>query len=132
MNTDNNLEQRSRELFDNSVANLDARTRSRLNQARQAALQAAGAKSTHTRFGARWLMPVGSAAALMLVVLTSVQVMRPGRDTLTNGSAVANTVDDVEILTSSDELEMLQNVDFYAWLDTQDDEATASESSEAG
>jgi len=113
------LEQRSRELFDDSVASLDARTRSRLNQARQAALEAARG---HAASGsARWLLPVGSAAALVLVVLTSLQFMRSGNDAQVNDEpgTIASTVDDLEILTSTDELEMLKDVDFYAWLETQ-------------
>ncbi len=127
------LQQRSRELFDTSVANQDARTRSRLNQARQAALDVARGSATATPM--RWLVPVGSAAALGLVVLTSVQFMRSGNETpvMEQPNAVASTVDDLEILTSSDELEMLQDVDFYAWLETQQEGAVGgANTSEAG
>ena len=124
------LEQRSRELFDEQVANLDGRTRSRLNQARQAALEASRGSSVP---GARWLVPAGSAAAVALVALTTVQWMRnPGveSDTQVIAESVtpATAVDDLEILTSSDSLDMLKDMDFYAWLETQD----ARSSGEAG
>ena len=125
---DSALERRSREGFDERVANLDGRTRSRLNQARQAALAAArGQAGSHMArspafLSSRWWLPVGSAAALALVSLSTVQLMRANRDDASSAPvAVASTVDDVEILTSNDELDMLQNVDFYAWLDTQQD-----------
>ncbi len=127
------LEQLSRELFDASVANLDARTRSRLNQARQAALDAARGPAAVSPV--RWLVPVGSAAALGLVVLTSAQFMRASNEApvAEEANVVASTVDDLEILTSSDELEMLQDVEFYAWLETQPEAASGrSDASEAG
>lgn len=134
---DSVVEQRSRELFDERVANLDGRTRSRLNQARQAALAAARGESRSSVLSSRWLLPVGSAAALALVTLSTVQIMNANRDEAPSVPvAVAGTVDDVEILTSSEELDMLQNMDFYAWLDTQQDglpDAVDSEhTSEAG
>lgn len=127
--SDSPMEQRSRELFDETVANLDARTRSRLNQARHAALDAARGQPVASPV--RWLLPVGSAAAVAMVALTTVQIMRPGAEApVVVESATLASVDDFEILTSSDELEMLQDVDFYAWLETQDSEAGAT--SEAG
>jgi hypothetical protein len=138
--------QRSRELFDQQVANLDAGACSRLNQARQAALDAARGKAgaNATAWGPRWLLPVGSVAALALVAVTAVQLMRPDAsqpplelaysagNTLA-GSAVASNVDDVEILTADADLELLQNMDFYAWVETQPEAASAgSNASEAG
>lgn len=58
MNTPDPLEERSRELFDNSVERLDARTRSRLNQVRQRALAEINKGSTR-RY---WLgVPLGAS-----------------------------------------------------------------------
>ncbi|MGE3530203.1 MAG: hypothetical protein AB7I12_00255 [Steroidobacteraceae bacterium] len=117
---DSALAKRSRELFNEQVANLDARTRSRLNQARQTALDAVRGES-HA-FGVRWLVPAGGVAALVLAGLFSVQFIGSGDEPLPDASmTVASTVADVEIIASGDELEMLQNVDFYAWLETQSD-----------
>lgn len=133
------VEQRSRELFDEQVTNLDAHTRSRLNRARQAALAATTTGEARSPvWNSRWLLPVGSAAAVTLVALSAVQLMRTDREVAPSSEqVVASTVDDVEILTSSEELDMLQNVDFYAWLDTQQEGQPASvetehTSSEAG
>ena len=127
---DTALEQRARELFNNQVDSINARTRSQLNRARQAALAAASGESRQRIAGPRWLLPVGSAAALALIAVSSVQLMRGEHATeavpAATSLAATGTVDDVEILTSSDELDMLQNVDFYAWLDTQPDGLAAS------
>ena len=63
------FERNARVLLEQSLSRIDGRTRSRLNQARQAALEAAGARRT-----AWWrsltLMPtVGAAAAALLVAV---------------------------------------------------------------
>lgn len=133
------LLQRSRELFDEQVAHQDARTRSRLNQARQAALEAARQQhATGHGLSARWLIPVGSATALALVVVTSVQVMntnadRPAAELIASSADGndASNVNDVDILASDADLELLQNMEFYAWLETQSPTGEAI-SSEAG
>lgn len=116
------VEQRARELFNAQVANQDAHTRSRLNQARQAALAAArgNSRSLPYSLGGRWMLPVGSIAALALVTLSALQFMKPASETTEIAASTVATVDDVEILTSSDELEMLQDMEFYAWLETQE------------
>jgi hypothetical protein len=121
------VETRSREVFDDSVTNLDARTRSRLNEARHAALDAARAPQN---FSMRWLLPVGSAAALALIVVVAVQMTRTPSAVITS----AATVEDIEIMTSPDSLELIEDADFYASLDSGDDAtpAAGTDSSERG
>lgn len=104
------LEQRSRELFEDSVERLDARTRSRLNQARQAALNEMKKGATR-RY---WLgVPLGglAAAALVAVVLISGRTSPPPQPD--NGSLL---LDDFDIVADTDSIEMLQDVEFYSWL----------------
>lgn len=114
------LEQRSRKLFDDSVANLDAHTRSRLNQARQTALQTAQHQTSWGQLSPtmrRWVS-IGSMAALALVAVVSWQFMRGDttRDVQANGG-----MEDMEIVASANELDLLQNdVEFYDWFDSQD------------
>ncbi|MFI4889876.1 MAG: hypothetical protein ACHQIL_05030 [Steroidobacterales bacterium] len=113
------LEQRSRQLFDESVGNVDMRVRSRLNQARHAALEAAA------RPRARFLgMPFAtSAAGLCAVALLGVAIwigvpsaFRP----MTAGETPAS-FEDLDIVAAAEEspgetLEMLQDdADFYDW-----------------
>jgi hypothetical protein len=104
------LEQRSRELFEDSVSRLDARTRSRLNQARQQALNELN-KGTTRRY---WLAaPLGGLAVAALIAV----VMMTGRETLpARQDATALPLDDFDIVADADSLELLQDVEFYSWL----------------
>jgi hypothetical protein len=113
------LEQRSRALFRDSVERIDMRTRSRLTQARHAALDAAERARPRAWF---MRMPVltsaaGVAAALALGVSLWVHapVVHHGAT-----STDASNFEDLDIVASSDNsqdnVEMLQNdLDFYSW-----------------
>lgn len=117
---DEELEQRSRELFADSIERLDARTRSRLNQARQKALTELN-KSSSRRY---WLgAPLGglAVAALMALFILS------GRETAAPQlEAGALPLDDFDIVADVDSFEMIQDVEFYSWLA---DNAAAGDSS---
>ena len=118
------LEERSRALFRESVENVDMRVRSRLTQARHAALAAAQRSSRRS-----WLMrmPVwGSAAGVTAAAVLGVALWF-GSPLGQHGAAASDgqsTFEDLDIVASSDEgsggdsLEMLQDdIDFYAWAD---------------
>jgi hypothetical protein len=97
VNTPDPLEERSRQLFDESVERLDARTRSRLNQARQRALAE---------------MNKGSARRYLILI-------RPGGEAPSpdNGGVL---LDDFDIVADADNFELIQDVEFYSWLADQD------------
>jgi hypothetical protein len=98
------LEERTRALFEHSVADLDARTRSRLTQARYAALEELRWRRPRP---ARWLLaPSGGllAAAILAVFLGG----RPGSDPA--------VFEDLDVVTGPEDIELLQDVEFYAWL----------------
>jgi len=104
------LAQRARRLFDESVQGLDAGTRSRLNRARQAAL--AGAKA-HAGFRplSPWVPATGVAAAA--VIALAVWSGKPQLE-----EPVPSAMDaDFEILLDADSLEMLEDLEFYSWLE---------------
>jgi hypothetical protein len=104
------FERRSRALFEASVERLDARTRSRLNQARHVALDELK-KGSARRY---WVgLPLGglAAAALVAVILVSWRGQAP-----TQLEAAAMPLDDVDIVADSDNIELLQDVEFYSWL----------------
>ena len=121
--TQDSLEERSRALFHDSVEDLDFALRSRLTQARHAAIEAAatGRRSWFSRFG--MLTPVAgvTAAAILgaFLWLGSPVSQRPA--TLADGAA--STLEDLEIVASAEEgggdaLDMLQDdIDFYDWAD---------------
>jgi len=100
-------------VLDQSAEALDAATVSRLNQARRAALARRPARQ-------HWFLPAGlaSACVLLLAVLTW-HAYRPG----TSDDAIfpkAATSGDIELVSSDDSLEFYQDLEFYAWLDAQD------------
>lgn len=118
VNTPDPLEERSRELFDDSVERLDARTRSRLNQARQQAL--AEIKKGSTR--RYWLAaPLGGLAAAALIALI---MIRAGGEApqprIENGSLL---LDDFDIVADADSFELIQDVEFYSWLADQSNDS---------
>ncbi len=99
---------KAKQLFDDSVDGLDAETLSRLNRNRQAALESAtGSRSAWVT----WAPASGLAAAAVLavVVMQSPQQIEapPGGD-----------VTDFEILMSEDSLEMLEELEFFDWMDS--------------
>jgi hypothetical protein len=114
---DGELAKRARHLFDQSVQALDAGTQSRLNRSRQRALEQAKGRGAHAAW-LRWTpVAVGAVAAAAVVI-----VWRPGEsvDELPRTSAP-----DLELLLAEEELEMLEDLDFYRWmaLDAAADEA---------
>ena len=115
------FERRTQATLEQSIAQLDGRTRSRLNQARQRALEAHAARSRSPfarLFGNRGLFaPVGAvaAAAVLAVVLWT---GRPGVDApgIAMGDGVA-AVEDLDLLADNDALELARGGDpeFYEW-----------------
>ena len=111
MNTPDPLEERSRELFDESVERLDARTRSRLNQARQRALDEIK-KGSARRY---WLgAPLGGLAAAALIAL--ILIRSGGEPTAPAGENASMPLDDFDIVADADNFELIQDVEFYSWL----------------
>ena len=127
MNEDRNetgLERRAKRAFDDSVAGLDGHTRSRLAQARAHAL-AAGAGSSP--FAVRWLLPVGAAAAAALAAVLMLDgPLTPAPDV---GLVAAS---DLDILLDEEELELFEELEFYAWLEEQPELRELAEDPDAG
>jgi negative regulator of sigma E activity len=126
------LENRSRALFEDSVAGLDMRTRSRLTQARHAALAAAGASARRP-----WLMRTpfwASAAGVTAAAVLGVALWfgGPSQHGQMPAAEAQSKFEDLDIIAASDEssgdaMDMLQDdIDFYAWADkTASNEPTA-------
>lgn len=105
------FERRTKVLFDRSVEQLDAATRTRLAQARASALDELEPRAAHRRWRV-WAPAAGLAAA----ALATVAVLFEKR----SGSQRTSPLDDLELLANED-LDMMQELDFYAWLDEQPD-----------
>ena len=106
------FERRTKRVFDDSVAGLDAATRSRLTQARHRALEERTAGRDR---GWRWsLIPAGALAATALVAWFTIGQV-PVRDTVQSESLA-----DLEILLGEEDIEMLdEELEFYGWLEEQ-------------
>lgn len=111
------FEARAKAHFDDSVDALDGRTLSRLNRSRQAALAELAPRRRATRW-ARWLPATGVVAAALVTVMVLRGPDAGDRDD------TAVTASDFELLLDErmDEqsLEMLEELEFYSWLDTVD------------
>jgi len=118
--TISDFERNVRAVLEHSVTRIDGRTRSRLNQARQAALEAA------TRRRAWWrsltLMP--AAGAVAAAVLVSVMLWHRHPDTAPMQAENQRvTAEDMDLLADKDALDLMEGGDgsFYEWAAAQTD-----------
>ena len=104
-------------LLDDSARDLDATTLSRLNRARQAALEQHRPRTTRV-----WLLPAGLASAACALLL-AFAVWQPHRHAeATKGTMAPSataTTGDADTAADDASLEFYQNLEFYAWLDAQ-------------
>ena len=114
------FERNARVVLEQSLSRIDARTRSRLNQARHAALEASGARRP-----AWWrsltLMPTAGAAAAALLVAVVLWHRQPsGEPPVLEAQHAA---EDMDLLADSEALELLDGWDgpFYEWAAEQTD-----------
>lgn len=103
--------EQAKRLFDDSVERLDAATLSRLNRQRHRAL--AGLDAPASARWQRWLPATGVAAAVAMALLVWQQ---EGPQTLPPTEAAT----DLDILLAEEELEMLEELEFYAWLEAEE------------
>lgn len=123
-NDNDPLVHRARELFDESVQGLDGQTRSRLNRARHAALkEVTGGRGFQAL--SPWVPAAGVAAAAVFAV-----VLWNGRIQMEDLAPVAEATD-FEILMDDNSIEMLQELEFYSWIDM-DAETDAIDGSNVG
>ncbi len=136
MTIDNELNREERKLAElasekliASVDQLDAATLSRLNQARQRALEELPGR--HRYLPLRWLVPTTSLAGAALVAILILQPFSPiDVDPTAIGSMAINAEIlndqsvDFELLMVEDDLEMIEELEFFVWLTTEELEAS--------
>ena len=118
------FESNARTVLEASVARVDARTRSRLNQARHAALAAV---TVRRRSGwSATLVPATSAAAAAVVALLlwHREPVAPEAPYAQYGEAHTAAVEDIDLLADGEALELIEGWDgpFYEWAAAQQDE----------
>ncbi len=105
---DQAFEKKLKAAFDESVDGLDAATLSKLNRSRHEAL-AELRRPKHQ--WSNWMPATGVAAAVLVAV---VLLQSPGTVQDLNGTTA---VTDMEILLGEDSIEMLEDLEFYSWID---------------
>lgn len=111
------LERRAKALFDEGVDGLDARTRSRLTQARHAAV--AALVQQREPFMRRWWLPAAGLATAALVAVIVVFNLNPAANQQLAAASLA--VEDMDILSGAENIELLEDMEFYAWLESEPD-----------
>jgi anti-sigma-K factor RskA len=115
------FERHARTVLEESVRRIDGRVRSRLNQARQAAV----AEATRRRLGF-WrsfsLMPTAGAVAAALLVAMVIWHRQPQSELPTIEGA-HSTVEDLDLLADGEGLDLMEGGDgsFYEWAVEQPD-----------
>ncbi|TLY66683.1 MAG: hypothetical protein E6K45_07115 [Gammaproteobacteria bacterium] len=120
------FERNARVLLEESVSRIDGRTRSRLNQARHAALEAAAAPRRAWRWRSYTLMPAAGVAAALLVTLVLFNREPSVESPVLEGQ---HAVEDMDLLADSEGLELMDGWDgpFYEWASTENEGNVASE-----
>jgi hypothetical protein len=118
MAADKAFAEKARKLFDESVADLDAQTRSRLNRGRQLALEEL---ATGRPVWVQWAPVAGVAAAAVFAV-----VLWTGNQPVDELTPAASA-SDFEILLTEDSFEMLEDLEFYSWIDLDEEADVALE-----
>lgn len=95
-----------------AAESLDPGTRSALRRARERALEG------RTRDARRWV-PAGAVAAGAGALVVGALVLRGGESPV--GEPVARVADDFELLLEGEDLDLLAELDFYLWLESEPD-----------
>lgn len=106
--SDDKFARQAKALFDDSVDRLDAATLSALNRRRHAALEEARARRSAWL---RWAPALGVTAAIVVAVMLAM----PRTDVVDSMPP-----DDMDILLGEESIEMLEDLEFYAWMELQD------------
>ena len=118
-NTDrpaDDVAKRAAAVFDDSVERMDGETLSQLTRRRHAALETA-VRSPARLPGTRWLAAGGVTAAAVLAIAV-MNLQGPGPVPVQ-----ADAVADFELLLEQDEFEMLEELEFYSWIDLETETA---------
>lgn len=109
---DNEFVGKLKGVLDEGAESLDDATLVRLQHARRQALRQGGqqrGRPITAGWIARWIPATGLAAAMAVLVATTLWMAIPQMD--------LPSVEEIELLTSNENLELLDELEFYQWLD---------------
>lgn len=108
------FERRSKAVFEASVDGLSGDIRSRLARARHRAV--AEVRSTRAPMARRFWMPAaGLGAAALAAILFALPMTHRERAL----PAPVASAEDMAMLLNSEDLDMIENMDFYSWMDSE-------------
>lgn len=113
MNDDRSFTNNIRQVLDNSTEELDVDISRRLRLARYRALENYEEKHSY------WKPAGGFALASMLLVAIGVWQFSGNE----KGNGMAHAMEDLELIASSDSLQLYEDLEFYQWLDVIEDNA---------
>jgi hypothetical protein len=121
------FERNARRVLEESVRRIDASARSRLNQARHAALEAAATRRRGW-LGRFTLMPAAGAVAAALLVAVMLWQREPVGTPPIGPEAQRAAVEDMDLLTDNDSIDLMEGWDgsFYEWAAAQSDAGAES------
>jgi hypothetical protein len=123
------FERNARLVLEESVRRIDARTRSRLNQARHAALARVSARR-RAWWASFTLMPAAGAVAAALLVAVVLWHREPQGTQPGALDTQHAAVEDMDLLTDNDSIDLMEGWDgsFYEWAAAQSDAGAESNS----
>lgn len=103
--------------LDDKADQLDPQTRARLAQIRHQAIQAAADRTSGRRVQrtARWWVPAGGVAVAAAIVFAVILGPEPALTPEQQPASMA-VLEDINILTDSEEIEFYRDLEFYEWL----------------
>jgi len=112
---DGQLSETAARRFNESVQRMDAATQSRLNRSRQRALAELGPEvgNGSGTWRRQWWIPAAGVATAVVVAIT----MLSQKSLLQE--IPASALPDFEVIMAGENLEMLEELEFYRWLDTE-------------
>jgi hypothetical protein len=115
MNDDKSFTQNIQNALDNGIEELDADVSRRLRLARYQALEAYQEKHNY------WKPASGFALATMLLVAIGVWQFGGNQRSIEQfnerDTVIAQSIEDLELIASSDSMQFYQDLEFYQWLD---------------
>ena len=108
-NGDDPFAMKARAAFDQSVDSLDGATLSRLNQSRHRALEH-GARRPQAVLNRHWMPAAGVAGAAAVVIGVWTFSQQPNE-------VLPSAATDLEIILELDDFEMLEDLEFYSWVE---------------
>ncbi len=111
---DRQLAEKAKKLFDESVEGIDAATLSRLNRGRHEAL----AELDRSRSLGQWLRWAPAAGVAAAAVMAVIIMQGPGPDSI---DTPPSTATDFEILLDEGDIEMFEDLEFFALMDGLED-----------